>query len=188
MSFGNWFSDPLWEKINRENIEEYGTADIETIDLIKTYADKKVEAEADSKANEKVGELLPAIKEHAYIDAVKQVRSEFIIAEGVRIYGLLPFISETITFNGEQYDRNHFIPDRVINDPVNEEVRLYFDDTNDKWLVNVKNGLPKLISRFVVVACLIVDDSGPGMCRALVIFLKGEAKPLIFSEADTDSG
>ena len=91
-----------------------------------------------------------------------------------------PFNSERININGLELYRNSFISDRPITDPFFEETKLYFDDETERWLTRIKNGLPKLISRFVIVACLIIDASGPGMCRAFVVFLKGEDKPLIF--------
>lgn len=135
---------------------------------------------ADALVNEKIEEFLPVLKEKAHTDAVRQIRGEYRIAEGLKIYGLSPFISETVTVNGEDLNRNHFIPNRCFNDPLSEDVRLFFDDPYERWIVRVKNGTPKFISRFVVKACLIVDASGPGSCRAYVVFLKGEAKPLIF--------
>jgi len=112
--------------------------------------------------------------------AVIQVRAEFTLADGRRIYGLSPFCCETITVNGEELYPNCFIPDRPVSETICENNPLYFDDGSERWLVFVKNGSPKLISRFVVVACLIINASGSGMCRAYVVFLKGEAKPLIF--------
>lgn len=130
--------------------------------------------------SEKVCEMLPAIKESAHVDAVKQVRVEYSLAEGLRIYDSSPFVSETITINGEELYPNSFIPDRPVIGTICENNPLYFDDRSESWLMFVKNGTTKLISQFVVVACLIIDASGPGSCRAYVIFLKGEAKPLVF--------
>ena len=135
---------------------------------------------ADALVNEKIEELLPVLKEKAHTDAVRQVRAEYRIAKGVKIYGLSPFISETIMVNGEELGQGHFILDKPFYDPLSEDIRMFFDDITERWLVRVKNGTPKLISRFVVVACLIIDASGPGSCRAFVVFLKGEDKPLVF--------
>lgn len=132
--------------------------------------------------SKKVGEMLPEIKEKAHIDAVKQVRAEFSLAEGFRIYGLSSFISETIRINGEELFPNSFIPDRPVYAPISEDNPLYFNDEPGEWRLFVKNGKTKLISRFVVTACLIVNASGPGTCHAFVVFLKGQSKPLIFWE------
>lgn len=176
----NWFPNSTWGEINQENIREYGTADSEIIALMEAYADKKIEAEAESMANSKLSDMLPEIKTAERVEAVKQARAEFSLADGRRIYGLSPFCCETITVNGEELYPNCFIPDRPVSETISDNNPLYFDDGSERWLVFVKNGSPKLISRFVVVACLIINASGPGMCRAYVVFLKGEAKPLIF--------
>lgn len=152
------------------------------LDACDTIRDIEVEIEAQKKQNvtEEIAGMMPAIKEDAHTDAVKQVRAEYRLADGRRIYGLSTLNSESIIINGLETSPNSFIPDRALNDPVGEDTRLYFDDQNDKWFVREKNGLPKLISRFVIVGCLIVNASGPGKCQAFVVFLKGRADPLIF--------
>lgn len=162
-----------------ENIEKYGTTEPEEIERIEKFAQKIRKENAEKATADKVSEMLPAIQERERENAIKQVRDEYRIAEGRKLIGLSPFISETITRSEEVYPSS-FIPDRPANDPVSEDVRLYFDDITERWLVRVKNGLPKLVSRFVVDGCLIIDASGPGKCRAFVVFLKGEANPLIF--------
>ena len=152
------------------------------LDACDTIRDIEVEIEAQKKQNvtEEIAGMMPAIKEDAHTEAVKQVRAEYRLADGRRIYGLSTLNSESIIINGLELSPNSFIPDRALNDPVSENTKLYFDDQNDKWFVREKNGLPKLISRFVIVGCLIVNASGPGKCQAFVVFLKGRADPLIF--------
>ena len=135
---------------------------------------------ADALVNEKIEEFLPVLKEKAHTDAVRQIRGEYRIAEGLKIYGLSPFISETVIVDGEELGRGHFILDKPFYDPLSEDIRLFFDDITERWLVKTKNGNGKLISRFVVTACIIVDASAPGSRRADVIFIKGCPKPLIF--------
>lgn len=177
-----FFRSPLALEIDRRNLEKYDTTDLEEIDRIEKYKDKCVEEEVDKKLQIAIQSKIPEIQEQERENARKLVREEYRLAEGVKVYGLSRFISETVTVNGVELYPNIFIPDRPVDDPISEDVRLYFDDTTEIWLVRVKNGLPKRISRFVVTACLIVDASGPGSCRAYVVFLKGEAKPLIFWE------
>ena len=152
------------------------------LDACDTIRDIEVDFEAQKKQNvtEEIAGMMPAIKEDAHNDAVKQVRAEYRLADGRRIFGLSKLNSESKIINGFEISPNSFIPDRALNDPVGEDTRLYYDDQIDKWLVREKNGLPKLISRFVVVGCLIVNASGPGKCQAFVVFLKGRADPLIF--------
>ena len=176
----NWYSNPIWGKINQENLEKYGTTDFEEIKRMERYARKSVEAEAKTQAQAQINDMLPDIKKKARENALKEVRTEYCHTEGGRILGLSPFISEEVTVNGITLDCRSFIPDKPVNDPNSEETRLCFNDVNDTWVVIAKKGGQKLVSRFVVTACLIVDASAPGMCEAYAIFLKGESKPLVF--------
>lgn len=178
--FEGWYPDSLMVKIRDEYKAEYGIDNYDQIELMKAYAEKRVEAEAELMANLKLSDMLPEIKATERAEAVKQARAEFSMADGRRIYGLSPLCCETITVNGEELYPNSFIPDRPVIGTICENNPLYFDDRSESWLMFVKNGTTKLISQFVVVACLIIDASGPGSCRAYVIFLKGEAKPLVF--------
>lgn len=127
----DWFSDPRWGEICRDNIEKYGTNDYETISMMKAYAKKEVEAKADKMANSKIVEMLPEIKSTEHAEALKQVRAEYALADGRRIFGISPFCSETITVADEELKRSHFFPDRQVYDPIREDVRLYFDDLSD---------------------------------------------------------
>ncbi len=172
--------EELEEKI-KDNARDY----IDALDIVKDVEAVVKKARTEN-ANELVAGMLPAIKEEARADAIIRVRDEYTIASGREIYGLTTFNSESRTVNGNVLYPSSFISDRPTNDPVGEDTRLCFDDQNDKWLVRVKNGSPKLISRFVVVACLIVNASGPGICRAFVVFLKGEDKPLVFRNGIID--
>ncbi len=176
-----------FEHTNGENYERYGTFNFDEIMRIENFSKKMLDEYNQEQAAEKVAEMLPAIQEQERENARKLIREEYRLAEGVKIYGLSQFISESVLVNGEELGRGHFILDKPFYDPLSEDIRMFFDDTNDRWLVRVKKGSPKLISRFVVVACLIVDASGPGKCRAFVIFLKGEAKPLIFWDGIIDA-
>lgn len=172
---------------NLQNIHKYGTANPEEIQRIEEYAQKVREEKQEEAVDAKVSELLPAIQEQERENARKVIREEYRLAEGVKIYGLSQFISESVTIDGEELFPNNFIPDRPVNESISEDNPLYFDDKSDEWRLFVKNGKTKLISRFVVIACLIVDASGPGSCRAYVVFLKGEAKPLIFWDGIIDA-
>ena len=118
--------------------------------------------------DERIAEQLPAIQEKEQVKAVIKVRDEYRIATGKAVFALSPFNSERININGLELYRNSFISDRPITDPFFEETKLYFDDETERWLTRIKNGLPKLISRFVIVACLIIDASGPGIRRTII--------------------
>ena len=87
---------------------------------------------ADALVNEKIEEFLPVLKEKAHTDAVRQVRAEYRIAKGVKIYGLSSFISETIMVNGEELGQGHFILDKPFYDPLSEDIRMFFDDITEE--------------------------------------------------------
>ncbi len=182
-----FYNSELLEKANESLMKKYGTTDYDQIDKMERYAKGVLDEYKEKDAAEKVNEMLPAIIEREHEKAVIQVRAEYALADGRRIFGLSPFCSETITVAGEELKRSHFIPDRPVNESISEDNPLYFDDKSDEWRLFVKNGKTKLISRFVVIACLIVDASGPGSCRAYVVFLKGEAKPLFFWDGIIDA-
>ncbi|WP_294412847.1 hypothetical protein [uncultured Ruminococcus sp.] len=162
--------DRIWDNSNDTIEAVYIINDIEAV----------INTGKKEKANQEIALMMPEIKKKARAEAVKELRAEYTLSDGRRIYGLSKFNCESIIANGLEHFPNSFIPDRPINDPISEDTRLYFDDQHDKWYVREKNGLPKLISRFVVVGCLIVNASGPGKCQAFVVFLKGRADPLIF--------
>ena len=88
----------------------------------------------------KVSEFLPAIQEQERANARKVIREEYRLAEGVKIYGLSQFISESVTIDGEELFPNNFIPDRPVNESISEDNPLYFDDKSDVWRLFVKNG------------------------------------------------
>lgn len=182
-----FFPTPQMLEADKQNLEKYGTYDLDEIDKIEKYKDKCVEEEVDKKLQIAIQSKIPEIQEHERENAYKNVRSEYRIAEGIKIFDLSPFINETVTVNGEELNRSHFIPKLVFNEPYCEDVKMFFDDYFDTWRVNVKNGISQRISSFVVVGALIINASGPGACRAYVVFLKGESNPLIFWDGNIDS-
>lgn len=125
-------------------------------------------------------QIIEQDKEQIRLDTIREVNSNYLVTKGVEITGLSPFITETININGHILNRTNYIPYSPYNNSGGEDIRLLFDDLNGKWFLRKNNGPSKLVSHFVVEACLIVDASASGSCRALVVFLKGSTKPLIF--------
>ncbi|HOO07909.1 MAG TPA: hypothetical protein PLH83_15705 [Ruminococcus sp.] len=180
MSVSGAFNSDIARQIDLENLEKYGTTDLDVIEKIEEGIERRNQDEIDAKVQQEMEKRLPQLQQLERANACKSVRKEYRLAEGVKFFGLSAFCSETLTANGLELYYNRFIPDSPVYDPIGEDTRLYFDDQNDKWFLREKNGLSKLISRFVVVSCLIVNASGPGKCQAFVVFLKGRADPLIF--------
>ena len=134
---------------------------------------EEVEEVSEQKGEEKAVEKFNSIKAEYRIQAFKEYEEMNTAPKVVKISRASPFISETVMKSGHELDRSMFFPTAPINDPVSEEVKLYFDDINYKWLIRKNNGLPKLVSRFFVDSVLIVDAYAPGSCRAIVVFLRG---------------
>lgn len=139
-----------------------------------------LEAVSEKKGEEKAVKKFNSIKAEYRIQAFKEYEEMNTAQKVAIISSASPFISETVMKNGQELNRSMIFSTAPINDPVSEEVKLHFDDINYKWLIRKNNGLPKLVSRFFVEAALIVDAYAPGSCRALVVFLRGGLKPLIF--------
>lgn len=139
-----------------------------------------LEAVSEKKGEEKAVKKFNSIKAEYRIQAFKEYEEMNTAQKVAIISSASPFISETVMKNGQELNRSMIFSTAPINDPVSEEVKLHFDDINYKWLIRKNNGLPKLVSRFFVEAALIVDAYAPGSCRAIVVFLRGGLKPLIF--------
>lgn len=139
-----------------------------------------LEAVSEKKGEEKAVKKFNSIKAEYRIQAFKEYEEMNTAQKVAIISSASPFISETVMKNGQELNRSMIFSTAPFNDPVSEEIKIHFDDINYKWLIRKNNGLPKLVSRFFVEAALIVDAYAPGSCRAIVVFLRGGLKPLIF--------
>ena len=164
------FEDVLWE-------ETHGG---EVYHKIKAKHEEELEVVAEKKATKKAAEMFNSMKAEYHTQTIKECNEMNTAQKVAIISSASPFISETVMKNGQELNRSMIFSTAPINDPVSEEVKLHFDDINYKWLIRKNNGLPKLVSRFFVEAALIVDAYAPGSCRAIVVFLRGGLKPLIF--------
>ena len=154
---------------------EYNLRKAHNADLI-----EKAEELASEMASTKLDEIKVDYKQQV----IKEIQDDFIAPKGISLSNLSPLISENVFVDGKLLERKDFIPDSPITDPTNEDVYLFCDDIHQRWLVREKNGPSKLVSRFVVEGCLIVDASGPGVCKSFVVLLKGSPKPLIFQNGN----
>lgn len=164
------FEDIVWE-------ETHGG---EVYHKIMDKHEEELEAVSEKKATQKAAEMFDAVKADYRSQLIKEMEQANIVQRGAEISSASPFITENVIIDGRVLDRRMFIPTAPIRDSESEDIKLYYDDMHHNWLIRKKNGLPKLVSRFVVDAALIVDAFAPGSCRALVVFLRGGLKPLIF--------
>lgn len=170
----------LPEKI-QERIKENFYNYLDACDIIRDI-EGEIEAQKKQNADEIATSIVAIEKEEYKKEGVREYHAECIKQRGYEVSRLSPFITETVVVSGQELDRRSIIPYTSFNDPGSEDVKLFFDDVNIKWFIRVKNGLPKLVSRFWVEACLIVDAYASGACRALVVFMRGCQRPLIFWE------
>lgn len=167
-------------KMDRDNIEKFGTDGLDVIELIETYADKNVEAQAEVLSKEKVEEKFQDKKEEFCLEIRKEIREEFQIAEGIEISRLSPFITETAEVDGRVISREECIRDIAKRDPLYSDKHLEYNPYNGHWQLICNSRGPSFVSNVVVIACLIVNATGPGTFYALVVFIKGRRNPLIF--------
>ena len=139
-----------------------------------------VEELSEVKATEKSAEKIEELRS----EITKKVRSEFTLEEGTRLFRSSPFISETVELDGIVFDGASFIAHKVKKDPAYDEKHLELNPYNEHWQLEYKTRGPKFISAVKVTGCLIVAASGPGICYAYLIIIKGRASPLIFFNGD----
>lgn len=140
----------------------------------------KVEVLSEAKAAEKCAEKTEKLR----TEITEQVRREFTVEEGTKLFHSSPFISETVEIDGYVFDGASFIAHKVKKDPAYDEKHLDLNPYFDHWQLKYKTKGPKFISAVKVTGCLIVAASGPGICYAYLIMIKGRASPLIFFNGD----
>lgn len=178
------FNAPWARKMDRDNIEKFGTDELDTIKLIEAYAEKNVEAKAEVLSEEKAEEKFQDKKEEYCLEIRKEIREEFQIAKGIEISRLSPFITETAEVDGRVISREECIRDIAKRDPLYSEKRLEYNPYNGHWQLIYNSRGPSFVSNVVVTACLIVNATGPGTFYALMVFIKGRGSPLIFIGGD----
>ena len=90
------------------------------------------------------------------------------------------FHFDTVSFGDKTYDSREFIRPLLYQFSPNSDKQLRHNPYNGNWELHFRTKGPQFISAVNVVLCFIVNPSGPGNCEALVIFIKGRDRPLIF--------
>lgn len=144
--------------------------------VINQNADKIAEMLAEEKCTEKTEKLK--------LEITADVRQEFLIEKGIEITGMSPFISETVIVDGLVLSREDFIPNNFKHDPDYDEKQLWLNPYNRHWQIQTKTKGPQFVSSVEVIGCLIVEASGPGICFAYAVFIKGRGSPLIFFDGE----
>lgn len=116
------------------------------------------------------------LKGRSMLDISKDLQAE--------LFHSSPFISETVEIDGVVFDATSFIAHKAKKDPAYDEKHLDLNPYNEHWQLEYKTRGPKFISSVKITGCLIVAASGPGICHAFLIIIKGRASPLIFYDGD----
>ena len=94
------------------------------------------------------------------------------------------FHFDTVSFGEKTYDSREYIHPLLYKFSPNSDKELRRNPYNGNWELHFRTKGPQFISAVNVVTCLIVNASGPGTCEALVIYIKGRDRPLIFKDGN----
>ena len=174
----SYFYDSWAFQRDRENIEKYGTSDLDVIELIEKYNDKKVEQRAEQLAEEKAEAHFDAIKNDFKLAILKEAEEKFLVKKGNLISTSSPFITEYVDVNGQRLFRQDFIPDTFRRDPEYSEKQLVRNAFNGHWQRTFKTKGLEFVSDVDVLAALIINARGPNDCSAYVIYIRGRDAPV----------
>ncbi len=145
---------------------------------------KIVDEEVNKQVGPKTEELCAAKLKDMELEITEKVRKEFEVEKSAGIRNLSLFLSESAMVNGSKVVREDFFTIRPANDPEYNEKQLILNTYFDNWQLISRTGASVFISNVHVIACMIVNASGPGQCHALLIFIKGRASPLLIKNGD----
>lgn len=180
----SYFSNPLALQIDRENVEKYGTCDLDTIELIEKYNDKTVEERSDQLADEKAEARFDSIKEDLKLASIKEANEAFLVKKGNAISTSSPFITEYVDVNGQRLFRQDFIPDTFKRNPQYSERQLVKNAYNGHWQKTFKTKGPEFVSEVDVIAGFIVNARALKDCVSYEIYIKGRDAPLHFKNGN----
>lgn len=169
---------------DRENLEKYGTCDLDVIELIKDFNDKNVEERSEQLAEEKAEAIFDQIKGDFRLATIKETNEAFLVKKGNAISTSSPFITEYVDVNGQRLFRQNFIPDTFKRDPQYPERQLVKNAYNGHWQRTYKTKGPEFVSRVNVVAAFIVNSRALGDCESLEVYINGRDDPLHFKNGN----
>lgn len=176
----SYFNAPWAYQKDRDNLKEYGTCDLDTIDLIETFAKKNVEKRADELSDTKAEARFNAIKDKFELDTIKKVEETFLVKKGEQLSVSSPFVSDYVDVNGKRLFREDFIPSGLRRDSLYADRRLELNAYNGDWQKTFKTKGPEFISGVQVIGGFIVDALAAGVCDSIEIYIKGSDTPLHF--------
>ena len=146
--------------------------------------DKIIDEEAAERAAGMAHKIIDTTLEQHRIEVINEIDAANAVKRVAGITRSCPYVSEFVSINGKGVYGNDFILHLAGRTPLyDEEQLIYIVDRREYQLLN-KNGRRNLVSNFFADMCVIVDATGPGECRCLVVYLQGVKKPLFFYGGD----
>ncbi|SHM65235.1 hypothetical protein SAMN04487860_1098 [Ruminococcus flavefaciens] len=161
-SYGNPTYFDVMEKFNRYVKAEIEKGVLEKVDDAK----KKALCEQEE-------ELKLKLQREAEEDNKKKVKPN--------LRCIKPLIHDTVSFVDQTYDGRDYVIPNVGKYSRSYDKELRKNPYGGDWELTYNTKGPRFISSVNVATCLIVNASGPGICDALVIFLRGRDKPIVFA-------
>lgn len=157
--------------------------DIEFVSQKTQELERLIGKMADERAEEISEKYFNAQKEEYRIEIIQEINAANIKVKAAEISRNSPYITETVFIDGKELHRADFIAETPGRYPLYEDVQLICN-SNYEYQLLYKNGKRKYVSDFVVVACIIVNATGPGCCKAIIVYIRGVETPLIFEGGD----
>lgn len=159
--------------------------EIEFVQQKAAELDKYIENEANKLAAEKAEIVLNENKEQYQLEVLKQFQEDGIKKKAMKLSSASPLISDTYNLNGYEFFTDEFIPDSVVTDPIYENNILVKNQYSLEYQeVNNKTGKRSFVWKEDVTLVLICNPISVGKCEAIVVYLNGKEKPLVFPNGE----
>lgn len=160
-------------------------SDIWDLDILKKKHDKELKERSVQLAKTMEEERFNAHKEEYQLEVLKQLQEDGIKKEGVELSSASPLISDTYVVDGIELQFCDFIPDSVATDPLYEDNILVKNQFSLEYQeFNNKTGKRKFVWKEIPILVIICNPLGIGKCDEIVVFHKGNRRPLRFPNGD----
>ena len=156
------------------------------MDLVEVH-DHEVEEKATELADEKAANLFNEKIEEHRLQVIKEIDEANTKAKYAEISTSSPYISTRDSVNNKDVCGIDYIDRYYLKAPEYDEAQLIYNEYTHDYQLLYRNGKRKYVSNFVVVACVVVNESGPGRCRAIVVYLRDSEIPIIFPYGEINS-
>lgn len=177
----------MFEEKSFEEVVLSGTSDMFDYLKIMESHNEELEKKSEELAIEKADSHFNAKKEAYRLEVIMEIEAANSAKKVAEISRSSVYVSESIIVDGKELQGSDFVLDSLGREPLYSECQLIHSENRCEYQLLYKNGKRKFVSDFVVVACAIVNATGQGKCKAVVVFLRGLETPLIFRKGDMSS-